>query len=249
MWKVNVLEAPRSTQEEALEYIKSNYKNEKLVFYSQNQTRGHGTKGRSWISSDISFAASFVFPLQICTDDSASRLLPIIFALIVANTLEKAKYCQELSLGIKWPNDLYKNGKKIAGILLHLLPIGLYGKGFKLAILGIGINIVWISPDIKLNATSIFDDVNSAKRFNAQNLIDDLTNNIDRMYNDNIFFNPRVEFGKRDMFKNQVINVSLNNNTIVSGKNMGIDKNGRLLLKETSKPYITKIEAGSIKWR
>ena len=37
MWTVKDLEATRSTQDVALENVRSDYNNEKLVFYSENQ--------------------------------------------------------------------------------------------------------------------------------------------------------------------------------------------------------------------
>ena len=121
MWTVKDLEAPRSTQDVALEYVRSDYNNEKLVFYSENQTNGYGTNGRPWVSSDRSFAASMVFPLNLLIRDNTPKLLPIIFALLVAKILENAMSLKRLPLGIKWPNDLYKDGKKVGGVLLHLI--------------------------------------------------------------------------------------------------------------------------------
>ncbi|GIR49941.1 MAG: hypothetical protein CM15mP58_20380 [Burkholderiaceae bacterium] len=121
MWIVKDLEATRSTQEVALAHVRSEYNNERLVFYSENQTNGYGTNGRPWVSSDRSLAASMVFPLNFNIADNAPKLLPLIFALLIARILEKEMFPKRVSLGIKWPNDLYKDGRKVGGILLHLM--------------------------------------------------------------------------------------------------------------------------------
>ena len=117
MWTVKDLEAPRSTQEIALAHVRSNYNHERLIFFSKNQTDGYGTNGRPWVSSDRSLAASMVFPLNFNIADNAPKLLPLIFALLIARILEKAMFPKQVSLGIKWPNDLYKDGRKLGGIL------------------------------------------------------------------------------------------------------------------------------------
>ena len=121
MWIVKDLEAPRSTQEIALAHVRSNYNHERIIFFSKNQTDGYGTNGRVWISSDRSLAVSMVFPLNFNIADNAPKVLPLIFALLIARILEKAIFPKQVSLGIKWPNDLYKDRRKLGGILLHLL--------------------------------------------------------------------------------------------------------------------------------
>ena len=85
-----------------------------------------------------------VFPLNFNIADNAPKLLPIIFALLIAKILEKAMFPKQVSLGIKWPNDLYKDGRKVGGILLHLMSTKRKKSSNKIAILGIGINIAWL---------------------------------------------------------------------------------------------------------
>ena len=101
--------------------MRSNYNHERLIFYSENQTRWLWYEWSSWVSSDRSLAASMVFPLNFNIKDNAPKLLPLIFALLIARILENAMFPKRVSLGIKWPNDLYKDGRKVGGILLHLI--------------------------------------------------------------------------------------------------------------------------------
>ena len=248
MWTVKNLEATRSTQDVALAYVRSKYNNEKLVFYSENQTNGYGTNGRFWVSSDRSLAASVVFPLNFSIKDNAPKLLPIVFALLVAKILENAMYPKRLPLGIKWPNDLYKDGKKLGGILLHLISTKTKKSWSKVAILGIGVNIAWRDNN-RFNASALYDCVKSSKTFDASNFFQELTTSIDNLDNDIILLNPPMEFNKRDILKKKYIKVALNKYQIVSGINQGIDIHGQLLIKEPSKSEITRIDRGSIQWR
>ena len=249
MWTVKDLEATRSTQDVALAYMRSEYNNEKLVFYSENQTNGYGTNGRPWVASDRSLAASIVFPLKFFIEDNAPKLLPIIFALLVAKVTEKGMSPKRLSLGIKWPNDLYKDGKKVAGILLHLMLSKTKKSSSKIVILGIGINIAWENNNNKFNASSLYDCLESSQMFDVQNFFQELTTSIDNLENDIILLNPPLEFNKRDIFKKKHIKVAISKYQIVSGMNQGIDIYGQLLVKESSKSDVTRIDRGSIQWR
>ena len=249
MWTVKDLEAPRSTQEIALAHVRSNYNHERLIFFSKNQTDGYGTNGRAWVSSDRSLAASMVFPLNFNIAHNAPKLLPLIFALLIARILEKAMFPKQVSLGIKWPNDLYKDGRKLGGILLHLLSTKRKKRFNKIAVLGIGINIAWLPGNNRLHASALYDCLTSAEGFNTQNFFQKLTTSIDNLDNDKIFLNPATEFQKRDIFKGEYISVAINKHQTVSGINEGIDEEGRLLIQESSKSDLTKITTGSIQWR
>ena len=249
MWTVKNLEATRSTQDVALAHVRSAYNNEKLVFYSENQTNGYGTNGRPWVSSDRSLAASMVFPLNFPIKDNALKLLPIIFALLVAKILDNTISPKRLPLGIKWPNDLYKDGKKVGGILLHLMSSKIKKSSNKIAILGIGINIAWGTNKNQFNASSLYDCLESSKMFDVQNFFQEFTTSIDNLDNDIIFLNPPMEFNKRDILKKKYVKVAINKYQIVSGINHGIDIHGKILIKESSKSEVTRIDRGSIKWR
>jgi BirA family biotin operon repressor/biotin-[acetyl-CoA-carboxylase] ligase len=75
-----------------------------------------------------------------------------------------------MPIKVKWPNDIYLNEKKIAGILIQN---SLSGKKISATVIGIGININQdkLSDDLP-NATSLKIETNSD--FDLNNLIRDL---------------------------------------------------------------------------
>ena len=87
-----------------------------------------------------------------------------------------------LEVGIKWVNDLYVNGKKLAGILTE----GVFGEDGKLAyyILGMGINVYKIEDfaSVLPIATSIEDVLGERVDINilAAAIIDALVGEIDK---------------------------------------------------------------------
>ena len=227
MWTVKILDTAKSTQDEALVYAKNSDEYKKMVFYSKNQTHGYGTNGRSWISADLSFAASFLFPLKTNTANISSRLLPIIFALLIASKLEASIYSNNVAIGIKWPNDLFKNKKKIGGVLVHLIQKKETNMSSKLAILGIGINIAWHPKNAPPYVSSLFDDFESGKSFNSEKFITELTRSIDDFDSDPISINPDKEFKKRDILKNKNLIILVPGDKIIFGKNIVLCVHGR----------------------
>jgi BirA family biotin operon repressor/biotin-[acetyl-CoA-carboxylase] ligase len=87
--------------------------------FAEKQTQGRGRRGKRWLSSAhsnivMSLAWSFALPAQ------QLQLLPISVAVAILNTLERL---QLQHVKIKWPNDVYVQEKKIAGILIETRPV------------------------------------------------------------------------------------------------------------------------------
>jgi BirA family biotin operon repressor/biotin-[acetyl-CoA-carboxylase] ligase len=101
---------------------------------AERQTAGRGRRGRTWLSPFgsnlyLSLAWSFPsWPARITT-------LPLAVAVAVARVIDAASVPE---VGIKWPNDLHVDGRKLAGILIE--PRGEAGGACRVVI-GIGINV------------------------------------------------------------------------------------------------------------
>ena len=101
---------------------------EGAVAVTEHQTAGRGRAGRSWV--DEPGAALLVSVLLRPPAVSVPAQLSLVCALAVAETVERA--CHR-DAGIKWPNDILVDGRKVAGILLE---------GHEGAVVcGIGVNV------------------------------------------------------------------------------------------------------------
>ncbi len=101
---------------------------------AQEQTAGRGRQGRRWLSDA---AGSLTFSLLWHFSRPAGQLggLPLVVTLALLRAFT-ALHVQGLSL--KWPNDLLRHGRKVAGVLVELAP----GRAEDAhAIIGIGINL------------------------------------------------------------------------------------------------------------
>lgn len=132
--KLLQLDSTDSTNNEAKK-LALNGEAEWTVIVAESQTCGKGSKGRSFFSPE---GSGLYMSILLRPTISAEKALYITTAaaVAVARVLERRF---DIKAEIKWVNDLYKNGKKICGILTES---SLSGNGrLDFAILGIGINL------------------------------------------------------------------------------------------------------------
>lgn len=141
-----------STNTKAKEYAKENpNSNSPVVFIANSQTKGRGRRGRSFVSKKGAgiYISILTYPKEQGADVTAQTARA---AVILSRAIEALCDCD---IKIKWVNDLYLKGKKLAGILTE----GEMGKNGKIAyqVVGMGINVYKnaISDDISTIATSL----------------------------------------------------------------------------------------------
>lgn len=106
---------------------------EGTLIVAEMQTVGRGRKGRVWIS----FAGTSIVVSLVLETGTAREGLTAIFALATLQALEGFA----TGVMIKWPNDLYIAGRKIAGILAE-------GRG-RFFVMGMGLNVNENAADLE----------------------------------------------------------------------------------------------------
>ena len=132
-------ESVTSTNDVAINLIKEE-KKETGCIYADTQTKGRGSRGRKWISTQGNLFGSIFFPLK--KNYPPFNEFSIINPVIISSVIEH--FCEKKSISFKWPNDVFVNGKKICGILQELITLN----SKKFLVIGIGLNIV---SDPKIN--------------------------------------------------------------------------------------------------
>lgn len=107
-------------------YLKENYSKypDKTCLIATKQTCGRGRYNRVWVSED-----DCIFSILLKKNGSYHITVPLALSL----ALQSLGY----DTGIKWPNDIYMQEKKLAGILIEEI----YQESFSSAIIGIGLNM------------------------------------------------------------------------------------------------------------
>lgn len=113
--------------------------------FAEEQTQGRGRRGKSWkMAASSNIAMSIAWPFSLT--QQSLHLLPLSVALAIVETLESFNLKQ---VQIKWPNDVYVDGKKIAGILIETQPLrdAVEDKKDLAVIIGVGVNYDMSSQD------------------------------------------------------------------------------------------------------
>lgn len=112
------------------------------------QTAGRGRLKRAWLSPEGSIALSVVLYPEI-------SLLPSLVMLASLAVVRSIEHITSLKAGIKWPNDVLINGRKVCGILVEN---NIRGNTVEYAVIGIGLNVNFSPdefPEISGTATSL----------------------------------------------------------------------------------------------
>lgn len=159
------------------------------VLSADRQTAGRGRLGRSFYSPSGGLYFSAALPIPPEFDNIP--FITLLSGLAAAEAVEELSGARVL---IKWPNDLYINGKKAGGILCELV------SGCQLtAVIGMGINLTLPPEDIpgelKGKMTSL--KAENAVITDKTELMMKITAAIDKMTEERDFFSYLAKINAR----------------------------------------------------
>ena len=132
--KLSFFEEIASTNVEMKEYcISSGIPEKPLIFVAKQQSAGKGRLGKSFVSLDAGVYDSFLFPCEEYGADLTARV-----AVMVSEAIEELS---GIETDIKWVNDVYFSGRKLAGILCEGI-VNPESLRLEAVIIGIGINVL-----------------------------------------------------------------------------------------------------------
>ncbi|HTO17039.1 MAG TPA: biotin--[acetyl-CoA-carboxylase] ligase [Edaphocola sp.] len=233
-----------STNNYAIKLIEDGLAHHGDVVWSLEQTKGKGQRGKEWITKPN----ENIMISLILKGEGLENYNPIQINIIIAQTvciyfkhiIPKAK------ITIKWPNDIYINDKKTAGILIENV---FRGNKWTSAIIGLGINVNQTQfPDFLPNAGSLA--LFSNKQFDLFPIISDLRagilNAFNQFSNEN-FENILNNYNNNLYGKNEYRTfINLKTKQHFEGKVIEVDRNGFIIIEtEDGK---TKFTNGSLQW-
>ena len=117
-----------------LRQIKFTQEAENIIAIAEYQSSGVGRRGKRWVSP---FGTNIYFSLRttICKPIGEIGSISLVVGMAVIKTLTNLKVEH---LMLKWPNDVYCDGKKLSGILIEVVR---QHKNYIDLIIGIGINV------------------------------------------------------------------------------------------------------------
>lgn len=216
-----------STNSQLMQKVQDGLVNEPgYSLVAEAQTAGRGRRGRNWYSP---FAASLYFSMYWRLEQGvqAAMGLSLVVAIAIARLL-KNQY--QVDAKVKWPNDVYVDGKKLCGILVELAGQAHAGCD---VIIGIGMNIRLPQQALN-NIDQQYIDLNSASgsiidRNQLVVLLQQQLTTLLIQFTDGGFSCFMDEFNQYNQFRDKAI--KLVGNTEIKGVCLGVDKQGALLVK------------------
>ena len=106
-----------------------------LLVLANSQSAGRGRGANTWWSSDGALTFSVLFSKKhLSTTDQAAPMTSLAVGVAVCDAV--AALDPSLNVGLKWPNDVFVDGRKLAGILIEC-PSAVVGD----VVVGIGLNV------------------------------------------------------------------------------------------------------------
>jgi len=239
------LESVNSTNRYAIELVSKNSLTEGTVISTSHQFAGKGQIGKFWESEkgkNITCSTIFLpqsFPV------SDQYYLNIAIALAVHDFVEH--FIPSKSVKIKWPNDIYVDHKKIAGILIQN---ALKGKFIDSVIVGTGININQTKFCSEVpNPTSVALE-NEYQEQDLENMFLWLFRFLQKRYlliKANRFQSLSEEYHSHLYRKNEIHSYELPDGKRFEGMITGVSSDGRLSIK-TNDDKILQFSNGEISY-
>jgi len=214
--------------QEALEYQLP----EGFAWIAGHQTEGKGQRGNKWLAEpNENLLVSYLLKPH---DQQASNQFYLSKAIAIGMLEGLQKWAknallEELPLKIKWPNDLYLEEQKIAGILIEN---NFQASQWNFSIVGIGININQIEFN-NLRATSIKKWTNSPLKINIQDIFNAISTEIENYYQ--LFLSNNFEqidkVYHQHLFRIQATAQFEDETGVFSAKIIRVNPNGHLVLE------------------
>ncbi|OTQ29514.1 biotin--[acetyl-CoA-carboxylase] ligase [Gilliamella apicola] len=190
------------------------------------QSKARGRRGRRWFSP---FGSNLYFSMywQLEQGVAAAMGLSLVVGIVIADTL------RELSgqdIKVKWPNDLYLNDQKLAGILVELA--GKTGDCAH-AIIGIGVNLMMTNPDPNIVNQKWANLGKVDRNLLVARIVKNLNIKLSEFEKQGLA--PFIsDWNRLDNFANRPVKLLIGDN-IIRGIAKGINEQGALMLEQDGK--------------
>lgn len=210
------------------------------IVLTGHQVAGRGRGSNTWWSGEGSITVTFVFPVE---EHLSPHQIPLIAGLAVRDAA--AELTAATGIGLKWPNDVVFEGRKLAGLLCERVN--------KADLVGVGINVN-VEPESRAVPKALREQITSLsaiakKEFDlttalatiASHLRTKLSRRGDRLFAETLqrYDRHHALIGKR------VSVVEAGSNTLLAGRCAGVDSSGRLILRSSGKTV--RVIAGQVR--
>lgn len=214
------------------------------LLIAEAQTAGRGRAGRVWHSepgATLTFSLAWKFNLPA----QALLGLPLAVGVVIAETLAEFG----IDLRLKWPNDVLRNGKKVAGVLIETANAGNSAQQQVWAVIGIGINLAMPESLAAVigRPVAAMPTLQSDRNKVMAALLSGLTEAA-QLFEAEGFRAFRERWNVLHAYAEQQVVIIDRDTVLQEGRAVGVDDSGRLLLASPSGELSTVV-AGDVSLR
>lgn len=229
-----------STNNYAMQQVKKGSGKSGDVYFAFDQSAGKGQLNKQWLSekgTNIIMSAVLDTKELLINQQFVLNMIAALSAMQLFNKYSNKK------IKIKWPNDIYCNDRKAAGILIENI---VRGKKWQFAVMGFGINVnQTLFSDTLKNPVSLKQI--TGKHYDvialAKELCSLLTKNLEQLFSGHenlILTNYNEQLYKR----NEIVKFK-QSSIVFSGMIKGVNNLGKLIVENDIEHIL---ESGSIEW-
>ncbi|MCX7175957.1 MAG: biotin--[acetyl-CoA-carboxylase] ligase [Proteobacteria bacterium] len=212
------------------------------VLVAEHQTAGRGRRGRSWLSEagdSLTFSLLWRFP-----PNKSLSGLSLAVGVAIAKSLE--------SLGasgimLKWPNDVLLDGRKLAGVLIEVVP----GSRSEAVVIGVGVNLRLpqaMPQEIRQTAAALVDaGIKVPTRCILLATLLAEIHDVLTTFAGHGFAGLRDDWLKRHAFEGQTVRLLSDFSATLEGRCRGVDSDGALILETST--GLQRIISGEVSLR
>ena len=250
-WTLESIDQSPSTNEDLMVRWRAGELWEPIARKAITQTSGKGRLGRAWVShakQALTFSVAYPFKKRIAELSGLSLAcgLAVIKGISQASGISQQDL-KNAGLGLKWPNDIFLNDKKLAGLLLEGGQLDASQSTW--IVIGIGINLTAdesLENSIKRPIASL-DQISQIKSMDADVLwlaiLKELAKTIE-VFEQHSFVKFQDEWNSWDIYTNQNCAIVQNEQIQLEGLERGVDAEGHLLIESDNK--IQKVISGDV---
>jgi len=242
--KAVLLTSTLSTQGDVLKLAEQGQA-EGAVIIAEEQTGGRGRFGRKWFSPP----GKGIWMSVLLRPDVPLQHTPQLTLLTGVAVCRAVRACTGADAGIKWPNDLLIDGRKVCGILLEST---VEDHEVRYCIAGIGVDVNFDPEDYPEDLTTIATSLKmeTGQPVDRTKLTAAILTELEQLY----FLYQKEGFGVISALW-EALSVSMNREItvtnphgVIEGKAIGLDPSGALLVEKHDGEH-TLIISGEISWK
>ena len=193
-----------------------------ILLVAERQTAGRGRMGRDWrsVGGAEPGADSLTFSLGVALPSIDFSGLSLAVGVAVVESLHPA-------LGLKWPNDIWLDGRKLAGILIETTAVGAQ----RFVVVGVGINILpRPETDLRIPPASLREVLPDCSAASALCAVGPALARAVQRFLGAGFAAFQSGFQSRDLLRGQTVQAFAGSAVELQGVACGVDGSGALLV-------------------